>query len=76
MPLVTELFAFVAQEKPGEEGIMGIMVGGAWTPLIGADMDRIHSLKPVADKISASTGISYKLLHFKLTGEIKDLSKI
>lgn len=76
MPKVTELFAFVAEEKPGDEGIMGILVGGNWTPMIGADMNRIHSLKPIADQISKEAGTPYKLLHFKLDGEIKDLTSI
>lgn len=76
MPLVTEIFAFVAEEKPGDEGVMGIMTQGAWTPMLGADMNRIHSLKPIADEISQISGKPYKLLHFKLAGEIKDLSSI
>jgi len=76
MPLVTELFAFIAEEEPGEEGVMGVMVNGTWTPLIGADMNRIHSLKPIADQISEASRLPYKLLHFKLEGEITDLTKI
>jgi len=76
MPKITEMFAFVAEEKPDDEGIMGFMMNSAWTPLIGADMDRIHSLKPIADEISKATGIPYKLLHFKLEGEITDLTSI
>jgi len=83
MPKITELFAFVAEEGPDDEGVMGMLVPPPfgqkgphqWMPLLGADMDRIHALLPFAKQISAETGVKYKLLHFKLSGEIEDLTK-
>lgn len=83
MPKITELFAFVAEEGPDDEGVMGMLLPPSpgqqgphqWMPLLGADMNRIHSLLPHAKQIAAETGVKYKLLHFKLVGEIEDLAK-
>lgn len=76
MPKITELFAFVCEETPGNEGVMGATmtlpdIGPTFTPLVGADMNRIESLRPIADHISKQTGVSYRLLKFTLSGEIK-----
>ena len=74
MPKITEMFAFVAEDKelPGDEGVIGFRNHyGEWMPLVGADMDRVSSLKPLADQVSQATGIKYKILKFALVGEIK-----
>lgn len=73
MPKITEMFAFVTTVKDEQdEGIMGAFsVGKGIQPLIGADMDRVKSLIPVADSIKAITGKSYKILKFKIVEEIK-----
>lgn len=73
MPKVTEMYAFVAADKDGDdEGIMGFQgADGGWVPLVGADMNRVDSLREIARSISESTGIKYKILHFKLDGELE-----
>lgn len=72
MPKIRELYAFISfDENENDEGVMAFMHEGSWLPLIGSDMDRIHSLIPIADDISAESGKKYKLLHFKLAGEIE-----
>jgi hypothetical protein len=68
---ITEMFAFVATDKNGDEGVMGFLAeDGAWVPLVGADMDRVDSLRPIARKIKMVAGMDYKILHFKLIGEL------
>lgn len=73
MPLVTELFAFVAVaegSEPDDEGIMAFMApGGMMMPMIGADMVRVEQLKPIAKRIARAQGCSYKILTFALSGE-------
>jgi hypothetical protein len=69
---ITEMFAFVATDKNGDEGVMGFLEqGGAWVPLVGADMDRVDSLRPIAREITLVAGVDYKILHFNLVGEIE-----
>ena len=74
MPKITEMFAYVMADKNEyDEGLIGFYsprVGG-WVPMVGADMDRIKSLKKEADRVSARVGRPYKNLKFKLVGEIK-----
>lgn len=71
MPRITEMFAFVAEEKPGEEGVMGLRApNGDWYPLVGADVERAVSLKPLAEEVARQSGRPYRCLHFKLVGEL------
>lgn len=72
MPIINELYAFVVEEAPGEEGIMGaLMPNNQWMPFIGADMKRVEDLKPMAAQISEHAKLPYKILHFKLDGEFE-----
>jgi hypothetical protein len=73
MPKIKEMFAFVVADKDeNDEGIMGIPTeNGGWMPLVGADTDRVKSLKPFADQISKALNKPYTILHFKLINEVK-----
>jgi hypothetical protein len=70
--VVTELFAFVAlDDSDGNEGVMAFYSDGSWIPMIGADMARIESLIPLAEKIEKETGAKFEIRHFSLTGTLK-----
>jgi hypothetical protein len=71
MPLIKEIFAFVAEDAPGEEGIMAIRSDEMWIPLIGADIRRVEALRPIADTIAKQTGKPYRILFFKLEKEVE-----
>lgn len=78
MPKITEMYAFVIPDKDeNDEGIIGASIGPWMMPLVGADMVRVRYLKPIADAIVSKkpTHAPYKILKFKLVGEIdpKDL---
>lgn len=62
---IKELYAFVAIDEDGDEGIMGMQTGDTWMPLIGSDMPRVESLKPIAEEISRQTNTPYEIRHFK-----------
>lgn len=65
MPKIEEMYAFVAEDSgPDDEGIVGINTATGWMPLVGADMARVESLKPIAKGIAAQTGKKIKLVHF------------
>lgn len=72
MPKITEMFAFICEDNgPEDEGIMGFRDNtGQWFPMVGADIERIISLTPIADEISRNSGKPYRILKFKLVGVI------
>jgi len=62
---ITELFAFITKDDEGNEGIMGVLMSDdKWLPLIGADIDRVKSLIPLADNIKKTTGRDYEIRYF------------
>ena len=73
MPKITEMFAFVAEGKgPDDEGVMGFRSDdGQWFPMVGADLARVASLRPIADEIARAMHKPYRVLRFKLAGEIQ-----
>jgi len=71
MPRIEEMFAFVAEDSgPEDEGLVGTNTGDGWMPLIGADMARVESLKPIARGIAEATGKKIKIIHFTQREEI------
>ena len=61
------MFAFCAEEKEGEEGVIGFKATtGDWIPLVGADMDRVKSLLHIAEEIGAEQNMTVVLKQFAL----------
>jgi len=74
MPRIEEMYAFVAEDSgPDDEGIVGMGTKAGWMPLVGADMTRVESLKPIARNIAAQTGKKIKLLHFTHREDLGDV---
>jgi hypothetical protein len=70
---ITEMFAFVAEDSLGE-GVVGMrMPTGVWIPPVGADMDRVESLKIYARQIAKESGQKIRLI--KLTTR-EDLGEV
>jgi hypothetical protein len=76
VPKIDCMFAFVTSDKQPEgkdEGILGIgLRDGTMLPLVGADMDRVRSLMPVADSIAKEAGITYRILKFSNKEDITE----
>lgn len=71
MPRIEEMYAFVAEDSgPEDEGLIGTKTEAGWMPLVGADMARIESLKPIARGIAAATGKKIKILRFTQREEL------
>ena len=71
MPRIEELYAFVCEDTgPDDEGVIGIQTGPGddgqrlWLPLVGADMARVNSLRPIAQGIGRQIGKKVTLAHF------------
>lgn len=65
MPKIQEMYAFIVEDSgPDDEGVIGIQSEEGWLPLVGADMARVESLKPIARGIGNKIGKKVKLVHF------------
>ena len=70
MPKITELFAFVAEEAPGQEGLMAARApNGDWFPLVANILTTVGTLASMAKAISEASGKPYRCLRFELVGE-------
>ena len=71
MPKITEMYAFIVEDSgPEDEGVIGIQSPPGddgktiWLPLVGADMARVESLRPIARGIGRQVGKKVTLVHF------------
>lgn len=69
---ITELFAFISVDKDGREGVMCLMGPNGVYPLIGSDMKRMISLRPMAETTAERYGRKLILSKFS---KREDLSK-
>ena len=69
---IDELFAFISVDEEGE-GICGFIFtdGDIFMPMVGADMDRVNSLKEMAQKISNHSGKEIKVCRFSVREELE-----
>jgi hypothetical protein len=71
MPRITEMFAFVVEDRgPNDEGLVGMqMPDGSWMPFVGADPKRVASLMPLAQEIADRYQKPVRILRFTTRGE-------
>jgi hypothetical protein len=64
MLLISEMGAYVMEDGEGE-GIPAFLgPDGVWLPLVGADSDRMKSLRPMAEVVANEKGRPIKLIRF------------
>ena len=62
---IEEMYAFIATEEDGQEGICAFQIkSGLWMPMVGADLKRVASLRPMAEAISKATGKQIEVCKF------------
>jgi hypothetical protein len=61
---IDALFAWVATEPDGGEGVCSAQIGDIHMPLVGADMDRVQSLRPYAELARRASGYPVRLVRF------------
>jgi hypothetical protein len=61
---IDELFAWVAVDENGDEGVMGMKTGHGWVPMVGADRERIESFRKYAMAVSAGSREKARLVKF------------
>lgn len=75
---IEKLYAWIADEGTGGEGIIGALMptgrgGVGWTPLIGADRARIESYRHIAEAAAKAAG---KTVYLKVFGAGVVIEKI
>ncbi len=73
MPKITEMYAFIAEEGPEDEGIIAMIVGDKWMPMLGADMKRMESLRPIAQNVATITGKKIILAKFTTRTNMEEI---
>jgi len=73
MPRIDALYAWVAVEPDGGEGVCSAQLGDVHMPLVGADMDRMKSLREHAEYIHRITGCPVKLVRFGRHADLEEL---
>lgn len=72
MPRVDKMFAFLAEDAEDDEGIIAFPTSdGSAMPMIGADMERIDSLEPMARAIAQVRGKPVTLVEFSVRRDVK-----
>jgi len=71
MPRIEEMYAFIAADTgPDDEGLIAVPSEtdqdgtSVWLPLIGADMERVDSLRELARGIGREAGTKVTLVRF------------
>jgi hypothetical protein len=63
---IDQLFAFIMRDADGTEGVCGWLnpATGLWVPLVGADLARVESLRPIAADLAKATKTPITLAFF------------
>lgn len=70
---IDAVYAWVATEPDGGEGIIAVYLTGMMMPAIGADMDRIKSFRAQAEAARAATGYPVRLVRFASRDDLEVL---
>lgn len=70
---IDALYAWVATEPDGGEGVCSAQIGDVHFPLVGADMDRIKSFRAAAEAIHRLTGYPVRLVRFSRREDLEVL---
>lgn len=68
---IEKMFAFVAEDGKGGEGVCGTLMGNKWVALVGADLERVEVLRPIAQDIANMTKQNIKLIYFSERTEME-----
>jgi len=70
---IETIYAFIATEKNGTEGIISMQVGDMHMPFVSADDCRLEWLKPYALQIAKESGTTVTLAKFSVRENIEEL---
>lgn len=74
MPRIDELWAWVAEDDgPTDEGVAAFLnpADGMWMPLVGADRERVESMRQAAHTIALAAGKRIRLVRFAARHDVE-----
>jgi hypothetical protein len=71
---IDEMFAYIQLDPlDNTEGVIAFLSDTGWMPMVGADMKRIGSLRPLAQQVADETGRPVQLVKFSNREELEML---
>jgi hypothetical protein len=70
--VIERLYAWIATEPDGGEGLCAMRLGDTMMPLVGADRERIESLGPHAAIVARASGCPVRLVEFSTRRVLRD----
>jgi hypothetical protein len=71
---ITEMFAFISSDEKDGEGLCAVPSVHGMLPMVGGDMERMDSLRPLAIQLSQMYGMKIKLLKFSVRTELEEIN--
>jgi len=68
---IDQIFAFIATNEEGQEGILCQQIGGVAIPFLATDQARIDQLMPLAQAMASHTDKQIRLVRFHHREELK-----
>lgn len=62
--VIDEMWAWLSVDDEGEGVLAGMIPGLGSMPLVGADQERMESLRPIAIRIAKAAGVGVSLVKF------------
>jgi hypothetical protein len=73
---ISQVTAFVSLDENGNEGVLGAKLGETFYPLICADDERIQQMFPIAEDISKTMEMPYRVLRFSAREDVTEQIKL
>jgi hypothetical protein len=70
---IETMFAYVAEDEEGEGVAAHYQEGVGWMPLVGADMARMESLRPIAQELANAGGKPLTLITFEKRTDVETI---
>jgi len=71
MPRIEQMFAFICEDRgPDDEGVVAAPFGNQVLPLVGADIERVESLKPIVQSVADKLRKKVKIVVFSKREEV------
>ncbi len=70
---IDALYVWVATEPNGDEGVVAASIGEMMMPLVGADIDRVKSLRRFAEMARRESGYPIHLVRFFGREDLEEL---
>lgn len=77
MPKIDKMYAYIAHEKgdPNDEGVTAVFIPAfrGWLPMVGADEERMRSLRSQAQTLANSTKQRITLVKFSVRTDLETI---